>query len=300
MCEKQVAIEDAYCLHVPKGDNPGSHRCNKCNSLQSRIYRAKGTMNWPSKEAKVEFYKQHSALTGNELKKELEITLSTVQKETTRDKDDENVEWLDETDLKTRYKDKPQQLKSILEKAETREHPTRNVTLYADIVFKTLHSHAFEVETEAKRKATSHDVVKGAKKIKQEKQEQDKQVKKERGEPPARDAKPLATGHRAKLVKMEQKLDQVKEDYKQFGKHKEDPYLASFLPSVLVEASEKNMAEVDAALAELPLVLTEGWVGNFKEMFQRTSAAAEAGQTSNQMLLEIVQMATKVQGKDKS
>ena len=118
MCEKQVAIEDAYCLHVPKGDNPGSHRCNKCNSLQSRIYRAKGTMNWPSKEAKLEFFKQHSALTGNELKKELEITLSTVQKETTRDKDDENVEWLDETDLKTRYKDKPQQLKSILEKAE--------------------------------------------------------------------------------------------------------------------------------------------------------------------------------------
>ena len=102
------------------------------------------------------------------------------------------------------------------------------------------------------------------------------------------------------MVKIEQKLDQVKEDYKQFGKHKEDPYLSNFLPAVLVQAAEKHMAEVDAALAELPLVLTEGWVGDFKEVFQRTSAAAEAGQTSNQMLLDIVQMATTMQGKEKS
>ena len=141
-------------------------------------------------------------------------------------------------------------------------------------------------------------MVKGAKQIKQEKPE--KQEKQQEGEPPARNAKPRTTGQRARLVKIEQKLDQVKEDYKQFGNYKEDPYLSKFWPAILVQAAEKHMAEVDAALAELPLVLTEGWVGNFKEMFQRTSAAAAAGQTSNQMLLEIVQMATKVQGKDKS
>jgi septation ring formation regulator EzrA len=98
------------------------------------------------------------------------------------------------------------------------------------------------------------------------------------------------------LVKIEQKLDQVKEQYKQFGSYKEDPYLSSLLPAVLVQAAEKHMAEVDAALDELPLVLTEGWVGDFKQVLERASAAAAAGQTSNNMLLDMVQMATTMQG----
>ena len=100
-------------------------------------------------------------------------------------------------------------------------------------------------------------------------------------------------------MKIEQKLDQVKEDYKQFADYQQDPYLSNFLPALLVQTAEKNIAEVDAALAELPVVLTEGWVGDFKNVLERASAAAEAGQTSNQMVLDMVQMATTMQGKAK-
>ena len=53
--------------------------------------------------------------------------------------------------MQTKYKDNPEQLKSILEKADQREHPTRGATLYADMTIKTLHAKAIDVEVEAKR-----------------------------------------------------------------------------------------------------------------------------------------------------
>ena len=60
---------------------------------------------------------------------------------------------------------------------------------------------------------------------------------------------------------MEQKLDQVKEDYKLVGRCKENAYLSNLLPTPLLQHSEKHMALVDAAVAELLVVLTEGWAG---------------------------------------
>ena len=50
---------------------------------------------------------------------------------------------------------------------------------------------------------------------------------------------------------MEQKLDQVKEDYKQFWKCKEDPYLSSLWPAPLVQQAEKHTDLVDVFVAEL-------------------------------------------------
>ena len=41
------------------------------NNLNARIYRAKGKVQWESKEAKNQFFLHHTTLSGNELKKEL-------------------------------------------------------------------------------------------------------------------------------------------------------------------------------------------------------------------------------------
>ena len=90
------------------------------------------------------------------------------------------------------------------------------------IAIKTLHDKAIEAEVEAKRKATSSDVAKatepsnGANELKQDRPPWN-------GEPPAHNAKPLNTKQRARLVKIEQKHDQVKEDYKQFWRYQADP-----------------------------------------------------------------------------
>ena len=67
-----------------------------------RIYRALGTIDWPSKEAKTEFFKQHSSLAGTRLKQELDITLSHMEKETTMDKGGQDIEWLDEIELQAK------------------------------------------------------------------------------------------------------------------------------------------------------------------------------------------------------
>ncbi len=83
-----------------------------------------------------------------------------MEKDTTMNKDGQYIEWLHEIDLQTKYKDKPEQLKSALEKADRREHPNRGVTLYADITIKTVHSKAIAVEVEAKRNATSFEWAK--------------------------------------------------------------------------------------------------------------------------------------------
>ena len=83
-----------------------------------------------------------------------------MENETNMGKDGQEIEWLAELDLQTKYKDNPEQLKSVLEKADRREHPTRGVTLYADVTSNTLHSNAIEVEVGAKRKATSSEVAK--------------------------------------------------------------------------------------------------------------------------------------------
>ena len=183
-------------MHATRGERLGSYRCTKRNCLQSRISRATGTVEWPCKEAQKEFFQQHSSLKGTKLKQQLYFTLSHMEKATTVDKDGHDIEWLDEIDLQTKYQNKPEQLKSILEKAERREHPTRSVTLYADITTTTMHSKAHAVELEAKRKAASFEVVKAnepiksAKKLKQERPPRN-------GEPPARKAKPLNTKQRA-------------------------------------------------------------------------------------------------------
>ena len=54
--------------------------------------------------------------------------------------------------MQTKSKAKPEQLKSVLEKADQRAHPTRGANLYADFTIKTLHSKASEVEVEANKK----------------------------------------------------------------------------------------------------------------------------------------------------
>ena len=52
VCAQHIARGDAFRLHEARGERLGSYRCTKCNSLQSRIYRAKGAIELPSKEAK--------------------------------------------------------------------------------------------------------------------------------------------------------------------------------------------------------------------------------------------------------
>ena len=97
VCERQIAEDSAICLNKNKVDanQKNFFRCNLCNSLSSRIYRAKGRVQRESKEARKEFLLQHTTLAGKDLKKELQHVTTQVERDTTKDTDDVNIGWVD-------------------------------------------------------------------------------------------------------------------------------------------------------------------------------------------------------------
>ena len=285
VCERQIAEGCAICLnknrHGPNQKN--FFRCNLCNRLSSRIYRAKGRVQWESKEAMKDFFLQHTTLAGKDLKKELEHVATQVERDTTLDTDNASTCWVDEEDLRTTYENKPSQLKAMLETAETRMHPTRKVTLYADITYNSKHSKSHEVQGENKRQRASTEKVKGAKKPKKD-TDGDEPQKAPKG-------KPLSTGQRAKLIKLEQKMEQIKDDWTEQQQHANDDVLKDFFPKALMEGAQKAMAAVDACIAEVPVVLTDGWQGDFKGVLERVTAAVQSGGASNARVASMIELA---------
>ena len=292
LCAQKVDKKDAVCLNAGKlQDDPNKkafHRCTKCNSFSSRIYRAKGKgLSWASAEAKQEFFAKHNHLCGKELKKELDFSTIQVERDVAKDQDDEDIEWLDEVDLKDKYKNKPDQLKSILDTAEKKFHPTRKCTLYADIKFSSKSSRGHESHEESKRKCTSVEMLKGPKKVKVDK------VEKVEAEGDAPQSKSLGKKERARLAKLADKLQDIHVEWDSVKQNIDD--VKAFLPQPLLELAKKAAAEVQACMAEVQVVLTEGWVGDPKKVVERVAAAAQAGLASNARVASMVKLAAEMQ-----
>ena len=71
--------------------------------------------------------------------------------------------------------------------------------------------------------------------------------------------------------------------------------MKAFLPQPLVESAQKAAAEVQACMAEVQVVLTEGWVGDPKKVVERVAAAAQAGLASNARVASMVKLAVEMQ-----
>ena len=293
VCELDIEVDKAICLN-PGRDAGVNYRCKLCNNLNGRIYRVKGKVQWESQEARKHFFLQNNTLSGKSLKKELEYVTTQAEKETVYDNDEQACEWLDEIDLKANYENKPEQLQAIMQSAETRMHPVRKVKLYADVTFSSKRSASHVVETELKRKCTSYETLKAPKKSKKDKNEFAEEEAKGRA---AQKSKPITKAQKAQLVKLEQRLGKIKDDWSQHEQHSDDDFLKGFLPEPLVHAARKAIAEVDACMAEVPIVLTEGWLGNFHAVEGRVAAAVKSGETSNATLTSMIQMAAGMRGK---
>ena len=73
---------------------------------------------------------------------------------------------------------------------------------------------------------------------------------------------------RAGLVAIEQKLGQVKEDYNQFGRYKDDPILVQFLASSSCLTSREAHGFSGCFVL---VVLTDVWVGYYHQVLQITT-----------------------------
>ena len=133
--------------------------------------------------------------------------------------------------------------------------------------------------------------MKGAKKVKVEKVDAEAEAAGVTPKP-----KGLNKGQRARLTKLADQLEKLQEEWHSLEKNNDDAVLKAFLPQPLVESAQKAAAEVQACMAEVQVVLTEGWVGDPKKVMERVAAAAQNGLASNARLASMFKMAADMQG----
>ena len=54
-------------------------------------------------------------------------------------------------------------------------------------------------------------------------------------------------------------MDALKDDWTEQQQHATDDVQKNFFPKGFMERAQKAMADVDACIAEVPVVLTDGW-----------------------------------------
>ena len=118
--------------------------CLECNALISRVNRLTKAdpslstgFNGLNKEDKVDWLARNSNTFGDALVKELQVCCSMVTENTAFGGFKGTGMWLDEEDLRDKYKNKINQAESIMENSRSFMHPHRKVTVYEDVDFTT-------------------------------------------------------------------------------------------------------------------------------------------------------------------
>ena len=162
-CGMQVSAQEAIRVHSKRAiaKTPSMYKCKACNALESRISRLKSTLNfevsWGTQEDKSEFFKKHTRSFGPALRTALEQSHSESVSRCSIERLAEEGNWLDEEDLRERYKSKPEQLRNMLASARQITHPTRKCTLYLDTNFRFSSSNETSHREETKRVSYSED-----------------------------------------------------------------------------------------------------------------------------------------------
>ena len=144
------------CMLDFEGDGK---RCNPCNCLRVRIYRAKdelqsGTLasfGNMSRDAKAEWFKESHDLCGEALVARIQETVENVKTESKSLEHTGKGYAFDSPDLAERYKNKkPEILENVRKNAKTFIHPLRKCNMYVDIDYESKHTEKEDVSTKRK------------------------------------------------------------------------------------------------------------------------------------------------------
>ena len=144
-------------------------RCGPCNALNGRARTAGKAMgSWDafmkvSKEKKTEFFRNCHDEVGKELKALMEETISESIAEEELESWIADGKYLDYADMEDKYKNKPDQLKSIFANTKTHFCTVRNCKLYEDPEYMSRRSSTLVTKTESKRQASAEKISKAAK-----------------------------------------------------------------------------------------------------------------------------------------
>ena len=116
-----------------------------------------------SNEKKTEFFRNCRDEVGKELKALMEETISESVAEEELESWIEDGKYLDLLDMEDKYKNKPDQLKSIFENTKTHFCTVRNTMLYEDPEYMSKRSSTLVTKNESKRQASAEKISKAAK-----------------------------------------------------------------------------------------------------------------------------------------
>ena len=211
---------DAVCVESRCGNTAATHkgqkwktelhgwryRCNVCNAWRSRLTNARSPLTEEEKlaisewgpEQRQAFKEKYKHLRIGDLSTALRTEIEELDMQYSDRSLDNTGHFKDKEDITEKYKNKPDQLKNILERAETIECPTRGVTLYEDPDVKAKHISGSRTERTVKRKLEQQqdNFIPREKKAKAAKEANEDKVAR-----PAPAGKPLSEQLRLRAVK---------------------------------------------------------------------------------------------------
>ena len=266
---KRVGQKGGNCVYA----------CIECNRLSSRIYKIQvqdpslcTVFRGMGAEEKQEFMLDHHGVSGEELVKALHRISRRSEESEQQGTFQAKGKFVDEEDLTIKYKDKPEQLRSILDNARTIQHPTRNVKLYEDVEFEAVSADSH------KRKRTEELETTVREKIKKPRKE--KEGTRADAEACPAQGKELPPKKRDGLTKLTQKASKVSDDMAAVLESSEDDKFAGYLAPAVVDLAKKHKAEVDVALADMTVALEPAWKGKVSPLEKRLREAIKEAQSS--------------------
>ena len=196
-------------------------KCGRCGEMY--IHKNKGRCKLKKVHAILEYNslgvqvyvparkQKHEELSKNTLNADVPKLLTNSATEydqrTNHDQFEKKSVWLDEIDLKDKYINKPEQLKNIMETADTMVHPLSKATLYEDFDFVRTEREGHQILSEG-RKEQSQETK--AKKAKVKKEPADQQLAPAHAPEEVSKFKPLTDKQKRVLQELKQSVLQQK------------------------------------------------------------------------------------------
>ncbi len=178
--------------------------------------------------------------------------LPTYIPEATTSSLSQDGEWLDESDMVARYKEKPEQLAAMYENAERMVHPVRKCLMYKDVALSDSNREDKHKSITHKRESESMEVQKPRKQQKIEGEPKPQPPKAQKELTPQQKEKLKAQVEKAKtvLITAKEKMDKA-----------ELAENIAFVAPGVRDAVAKAHAVTIGAVAAAEVALEDGWTG---------------------------------------
>jgi len=266
-------------------------RCNECNNLYARIHRMKKTGtcssldgDWDTVQGptRSEFFKKNHGVMGEGLKAAIEKTCEESKISTQKW---ENVivgDWKTAEELEKKYP--KEEIQFIKAKAQQKDHPTRNVTLYWDLNYSSKQVESHETVRVAKRKITVNDGIK-AKKVKAVEAKAEKREK-----PTSSNVKALTESQKKTLDSLVTKMTLSRQKLEGSIKVAEGPDIAAAIPKWIKNKAELALISSKETQAAYELDILNGQVDMKYAKDQLTTSKNHMTHTCTQLTTYISTM----------